>query len=226
MKDLKSRLIKHYFPLVLVSIIIGVIFHFVWTKKDLITLIADVSGYIAIVILSVSLLLGSINILFKRKNPVSSYFRRDISVTGGILAVIHSITGLFVHLRGNMWQYFLTKTNSVYSIRLDDFGLANYTGLISTILIILLLATSNDYSIAKLKTRNWKNIQRLTYLMFILAIVHVIYYRLNNFDLIYYFYMPMISVVLIFQAVGILLRIKSLKSVEAEKLIQKTTRIS
>jgi hypothetical protein len=54
----------------------------------------------------------------------------------------------------------------------------------------------------------------------------VIYYRLNNFDLIYYFYMPMISVVLIFQAVGILLRIKSLKSVEAEKLIQKTTRIS
>jgi len=159
---------------------------------------------------SISLMIGSINILFKRKNPASSYFRRDISITGGILAVIHSIFGLFAHLRGNMWQYFLTKTENGHVIRLDNFGLANYTGLVSTIIIILLLVTSNDYSLRKLTLKNWKNIQRLSYVMFIFAIIHVIYYRiiLKKSDLIYHFYLPLIIIVLTFQVIGMILRKK------------------
>lgn len=207
---MKDRLIKHYLPLLLFSIAIGVIFHLIWAKKDLITLITDVSGYISVVVISISLIIGSINILLNRKNPVSSYFRRDIGITGGILAVIHSVTGLFVHFRGNMWQYFSVKTNTGYQIRLDDFGLANYTGLISTLLIFVLLITSNDYFILKLRVANWKNIQRLSYLMFILAIIHVIYYRLNNPGLVYYFYLPITAVVLTFQASGFIRRIKNI----------------
>jgi len=109
-----------------------------------------------------------------------------------------------------MWQYFSVKTDSGYSIRLDDFGLANYTGLISTLLIIVLLATSNDYSLAKLKAPTWKNIQRLSYLMFIFAIIHVVYYRIvmTNLDLIYYFYIPVLAVVFIFQGAGLFVKIR------------------
>lgn len=209
---MKTRLLKHYLPLSLISIIIGTIFYFIWTKKDLITIITDVSGYIAIVLISVSLTIGSINILLNRINPTSSYFRRDIGVFSGILVLIHSLFGLFVHLRGNMWQYFFHKTNNGYSIRFDDFGLANYTGLLSALLIIALLVTSNDYFVVQLKVTIWKNIQRLSYLMFILAIIHIIFYRLNNPGLIYYFYLPLAAVVLIFQASGFLKRINNDKT--------------
>lgn len=209
---MKTRLLKHYLPLSLISIIIGTIFYFIWTKKDLITIITDVSGYIAIVLISVSLTIGSINILLNRINPTSSYFRRDIGVFSGILVLIHSLFGLFVHLRGNMWQYFFHMTKNAYSIRLDDFGLANYTGLLSALVIIVLLVTSNDYFVVQLKVTFWKNIQRLSYLMFILAIIHIIFYRLNNPGLIYYFYLPLAAVVLIFQASGFLKRIKNDKT--------------
>ena len=209
MNTMKSRFMKHYLPLTSVSILVGIILHNVWPKKVLITLITDVSGYIAIVLLSISLIIGAINVLMKRKNPVSSYFRRDIGIAGGILAVIHSITGLFVHMRGNMWQYFSVQTTTGYKIRLDDFGIANYTGLLSALLVVALIVTSNDYFILKLRAKKWKNFQRLSYLMFILAIIHVVYYRLNNPGLVYSFYLPMVACVLALQISGFTIRIKN-----------------
>ena len=209
MNTIKSRFSKHYFPLISVTILVGIILHNVWPKKDLITLITDVSGYIAIVLLSISLIIGAINVVMKRKNPVSSYFRRDIGISGGILAIIHSITGLFVHMRGNMWQYFSVQTSTGYKIRLDDFGIANYTGLLSALLVVALIVTSNDYFILKLRAKKWKNFQRLSYLMFILAIIHVVYYRLNNPGLVYSFYLPMVACVLALQISGFTIRIKN-----------------
>ena len=199
---MNSRFLNHYLPLISVTILLGFILHNVWPKKDFITLITDVSGYIAIVILSISLIIGAINILLKRKNPLSSYLRRDFGISGGIIAVSHSITGLFVHMRGNMWQYFSVQTAFGYKIRLDGFGIANYTGLLSALLVVALIVTSNDYFIVKLRATKWKNIQRLSYLMFILAIIHVIYYRLKNPGLLYSFYLPMVAVVLAFQSYG------------------------
>jgi methionine sulfoxide reductase heme-binding subunit len=162
-----------------------------------------------VIIILFSLIIGTINLLKKRANPVSTYFRRDFSIIGGILVIIHSVCGLFVHFRGNNWQYFLTKNQLGYSIRLDGFGLANYTGLISVLIIILLLVTSNDFLLRKLKPNCWKNIQRLSYFMFVFAIIHCIYYRIvaDNFTRIFYLYIPAFLIVLTFQIIGIWLKL-------------------
>jgi sulfoxide reductase heme-binding subunit YedZ len=95
-------------------------------------------------------------------------------------------------------------TDHRYSIRLDNFGLANYSGLISALIIILLLLTSNDYFLKKLNQTNWKNIQRFSYLMFILGIIHCILYRIvkENLSFIYSFYLPLFTIVLTFQLTG------------------------
>jgi methionine sulfoxide reductase heme-binding subunit len=215
MNDTITRLKKHYLPLLSLVLIACVIFYIGWTNRDTITFITQATGYISIIILSISLIIGPVNILLKIKNPISTYLRRDISVIGGILALIHSIAGLFVHLRGNNWQYFLNKTEFGYSIRTDNFGLANYTGLISALIIILLLITSNDYSLKKLNTTYWKNIQRLSYLMFILAIIHCFYYRIvkGNLNLIYSFYIPLFIIVLTFQMIGMRLKLTKQKDI-------------
>jgi len=107
MQNLRLRFFKHYIPLSILTLIIGTSFFYLWTKKDLITLITNVTGYIAFVLLSASLIIGTMNYILKGFSPVSTYFRRDISVFGGVLAIIHSACGLFVHLLGNIWQYFL-----------------------------------------------------------------------------------------------------------------------
>jgi sulfoxide reductase heme-binding subunit YedZ len=215
MNDTITRLKKHYLPLLSLVLIACVIFYIGWTNRDTITFITQATGYISIIILSISLIIGTVNILLKIKNPISTYLRRDISIIGGILALIHSIAGLFVHLRGNNWQYFLNKTEFGYSIRTDNFGLANYTGLISALIIVLLLITSNDYLLKKLNSTNWKNIQRLSYLMFILAIIHCFYYRIvkGNLNLIYSLYIPLFIIVLTFQMIGMWLKLTKQKDI-------------
>lgn len=173
-------------------------------KWDFITLIADSSAYMAIVLIAGSLIIGPINILLKYKNPTSTYFRRDIGISAGVITLIHSICGLFVHLRGQMWKYFFERNDQGYFIPFDDFRLANYTGLLSTLLIVAVLVTSNDYSMMKLTVTRWKNIQRLSYVMFLFAIVHVIYFRrvMDNPSLLYSFYLPLLVVVAGFQGIG------------------------
>jgi methionine sulfoxide reductase heme-binding subunit len=208
MNNIALRFKKHYLPLVSLVFIVGLIFYFNRANRNTITFITQASGYISLIILAFSLLIGPKNLLLKTKNPVSSYFRRDISIVGGTLAVLHSITGLFVHLRGKTWLYFLDKNENGYSIRHDNFGLANYTGLISALIIILLLLTSNDYLIKKLNPSNWKNLQRLSYLMFILILIHCYYYRIGkeNLTIFYVLYIPLITVVLTFQIIGVWLK--------------------
>jgi sulfoxide reductase heme-binding subunit YedZ len=127
-----------------------------------------------------------------------------MGITAGVFTLIHSIFGLFVHLRGHMWKYFFERNEHGFFIPFDDFRLANYTGMVSTLLIVVVLVTSNDYSLLKLKAPRWKNIQRLSYFMFLFAIIHVIYYRLvmNNLNLLYSFYLPMIAVVIGLQGLG------------------------
>lgn len=212
MNNLKERLKIHYLPLLSIVLIASLIFHYNWPKRDTITFITGASGYISLIMITFSLLIGPFNLLFKRINPISTYFRRDMGITGGVLAVIHSVAGLFVHLRGSNWKYFLNKTEAGYSIRLDDFGLANYTGLISGLIIVALLMTSNDFSFRKLNPFIWKNIQRFAYLAFIFAIIHSVYYKIvqTNLVLIWYLYLPLLLVVILFQIIGIRIRIRKI----------------
>jgi methionine sulfoxide reductase heme-binding subunit len=106
MNEFNLRLKKHYLPVLSMVFIAGLIFYLNKANRDTITFITQASGYISIFILAISLIIGPVNIMLKHKNPVSTYLRRDISIIGGTLAIIHSITGLFVHLRGKNWQYF------------------------------------------------------------------------------------------------------------------------
>jgi len=209
MNETVSRLKKHYLPLLSLVLLAVVIFYFERGNRDTVTFITQATGYISLMILTISLIIGSVNLLLKHKNPVSTYLRRDISIIGGALAVIHSITGLFVHLRGKPWLYFFTKTDNGYSIRLDNFRLANYTGLISVLIIILLIIISNDYFLKKLNPVRWKNIQRLSYLMFILTLIHCYFYRIGkeNLNLFFWFYIPLFTIVLTFQIIGVRLNL-------------------
>lgn len=205
MHEITLRLRKHYFPLSALVLLTGLIFYMNRGNRDIIAFITQASGYTSLILLSVSLIIGPIRLLLKKINPVSTYLRRDISILGGTLAIIHSVAGLFVHLRGKTWLYFLEKTEDGYHIRHDNFGLANYTGLISAMIILVMLITSNDYFLKKLAPAKWKNIQRSSYLMFILIIIHCYYYTIGkeNPGLIYLFYLPLFTIILIFQMIGV-----------------------
>src|SRR5215471_3115707 len=58
------------------------------------------SAYASLVMFAATLVIGPLNVLRGRPNPVSSYLRRDIGIWAGLLALVHVVVGLQVHLRG------------------------------------------------------------------------------------------------------------------------------
>ncbi|MEX2282281.1 MAG: ferric reductase-like transmembrane domain-containing protein [Gemmatimonadota bacterium] len=134
------------------------------------------TGYVALGLLALTLLTGPANLLLDRRNPVSSYLRRDAGTWTAIFSVVHVILGLQVHGTGKIsgfLDYFIARDGGVLR---NSFGLANYTGLVGVVIVLGLLAISSDAALRKLKARPWKRLQRLNYALFVLVILHAIFY--------------------------------------------------
>jgi sulfoxide reductase heme-binding subunit YedZ len=129
------------------------------------------AAYVAMIFLAWSLLLGPLNVLRSRPNPISFNLRRDVSIWAGLLALLHTAVGLTVHLRGRMWMYFFAKLHPL-KLQKTQFGFANYTGLIAALLFLGLLLISNDLSLRSFGTKRWKTLQRMAYVAFALTLVH------------------------------------------------------
>ena len=148
--------------------------------RDVISKASFATAYPAAFLLALTLVLGPWNLLRRRRNPISSDLRRDIGIWAGIVGVVHAAVGQCVHLRGRPWLYYVYGPQEhphTFPVRHDLFGLANYTGAISVLLLALLLATSNDYSLRRLGTPGWKKLQRWNYAVFALAAVHSFAYQ-------------------------------------------------
>lgn len=141
-------------------------------------------GYVALLLLLFTLLISVWSLLRNKKLlPLQYDVRRDVGIWAGILGILHSIVGLFVHFRDkpNSFLYYFIfppETSSSFPLRYDLFGLANYTGLFGFLLVALLLAISNDFSLKKLGNKRWKNLQRLNYLFFGFVFLHSVIYAL------------------------------------------------
>jgi len=143
-------------------------------RQDLISHFSIATAYPALVLTAAALVLGPWNVLRGRHNPVSFDSRRDLGIWAGVMAVIHTVVGLNVHLRGRPWLYFVDEHKR---IRHDVFGFSNDTGLIAALLFLLLLAISNDLSLRRLGTRRWKSLQRWTYVAAALTGLHAVAYQ-------------------------------------------------
>ena len=175
----RLRLLKHHLVLLVLSVSVIAALYFTRPYKDGVTRASFATAYPALALLCATLLIGPWAIVRKRKNPLSSDLRRDIGIWAGILGILHSAVGQCVHLRGRPWLYYVyaAKEHHDFPLRHDLFGLANYTGAVSALLLIMLLATSNDYSLRALGTPQWKQLQRWNYAVFALAAVHSFAYQ-------------------------------------------------
>jgi sulfoxide reductase heme-binding subunit YedZ len=177
---LAPRLIRHHVPLLALSFASVATLYATRPYKDILSRASFATAYPALVLLAVTLLIGPWNVLRRRANPVSSDLRRDIGIWAGILSVVHTAVGQCVHLRGRPWLYYVygpTEHHHAFPIRRDLFGVANYTGAVGALVVIVLLATSNDYSLRAMGTRAWKKFQRWNYAVFALVAIHAFGYQ-------------------------------------------------
>ena len=207
---LQARLLAHHLPLLLLSALSVATLYYTRSFKDVLSRASFALAYPALALIAATLLLGPWNILRKRKNPVSSDLRRDIGIWAGILSLLHTAVGQCVHLRGRPWLYYFYRDSERHTLpfRHDLFGFANYTGLISALILIALLATSNDYSLRILGTPRWKQLQRWNYGAAALAAIHTFAYQTSEHQALPFVTSAGICVVatLILQAAGFLRR--------------------
>ncbi|HYN80301.1 MAG TPA: ferric reductase-like transmembrane domain-containing protein [Gemmatimonadaceae bacterium] len=131
------------------------------------------TAYVGLLLLAATLLVGPLSDRSGRATPVSTNLRRDIGIWAAIGGLMHTVVGLQVHMRGQVVRYFVPDTEmGALSKGAIAFLSANYTGLAATLLLVLLLAISNDLALRSLGTARWKRIQRLNYLLFALVVVH------------------------------------------------------
>lgn len=147
-------------------------------NRLLIARLTTATGYVALGLLGLTLLIGPGNLLLRRRTPISSYLARDVGMWATIVSVIHVIAGFFVHgppapLVKRILFYFFAPDGRPLT---DSFGWGNWTGLAATLIVVGLLAISSDAALRKLKAKWWKNLQRLNYALFALVIAHAIFY--------------------------------------------------
>lgn len=135
-------------------------------------------GYLSLLLVCVTLLIGPLNLLRQRRNPVNIDVRRDIGIWAGITGCLH----VLLVLRGNIANgqallYFLRQDSTPL---LTIFGLSNDAGLFATLLLVLLLVLSNTFSLRLLKGKRWKWLQRLTYPLALLVLAHTFGFQYLN----------------------------------------------
>lgn len=172
------RWIRHHLPLFLINIAAVGALYLTRPYPDPITRLSFATAYPALLLLVLTLLLGPWRMLGGARVPVSFDLRRDVGIWAGILSVVHTGFGQMVHLRGRPWLYYVypPRPHHSFPIRHDVFGFANESGLLATLLVVLLLATSNDISLRRLGAAKWKSLQRFNYALLALTAVHACLY--------------------------------------------------
>ena len=202
----KTKRIRQHLAIGLCTILTILGIFFLMEAKNIMFRVSMATAYASFALIGCSLALGPWNIFRNRPNPVHSDLRRDIGIWGGMLGIIHVVFGFQRHMGGKFWLYFFypEKESHLIPLRYDTFGFANYTGLGSTLVLILLLALSNNVSLRKLGTQKWKSLQRWNYVNFLLIILHGAAYQFLVKRSIAWvaIFLFMVVVVVIFQAGG------------------------
>lgn len=176
----RRRLVVHHVPLAIFTLVGLAVFALVAPSHGGISLSQVVisTGYVATVLLAVTLLVGPANLILRRRNPVSTYLRRDLGVWTALWSLVHVVLAFqqgAMH-GGGMFrfvEFFVVDGKPL----INDFGWGNWTGLAATVIVVALLVTSTDRVMRELSGRRWKMIQRFNYAVFVLVVVHAIFYR-------------------------------------------------
>jgi sulfoxide reductase heme-binding subunit YedZ len=188
------RLVRHHVPLAVLSMMVMGIIYALLAHESRISRLTVATAYIGLILLAGTLLLGPLNILRARPNPISTDLRRDVGIWAALCGFAHVIIGFFTHFPGEPWLFFFNGGR--IPLRLDIFGITNYLGLAATLILVLLLALSNDWALRRMGTWRWKALQRFNYILLGLVTVHALaYFSYENRG------MPFISVLALVVAI-------------------------
>jgi sulfoxide reductase heme-binding subunit YedZ len=174
-----SRRAVRHFAIGFVTAVVAVAVYLLVRSPSTARRLTLATAYPGLALLAATLWLGPWYVLRGRRSPVSVGWRRDLGIWAAILAAIHTVVGLRVHFRGDWRRYFLSprQDGGLPRLRVDGMGWANHAGLAALLLLLVLLAISNDIALRRLGPVRWKAIQRWNYAAFALVGAHAVVFQ-------------------------------------------------
>lgn len=174
---IRKRVLWHHLPLGGgISALVALLYVAI-PSSDVVFRLSMGTGYAGLGLLAGTMLLGPLNVLRNRPNPVSTDLRRDVGIWAALVSIIHTVVGWQVHFRGQAWKYFFEEP-ALWGFRLDLFGVANYTGSAAGVIALGLLGLSNDWALRTMGVKRWKALQRWNYGLFALVALHGVIYQI------------------------------------------------
>lgn len=136
------------------------------------------TAYVGLALFAVTLSIGAWQLTRTGRVPLSSDLRRDLGIWTALVSMAHVGVGLQVHMSSMVMYFFVRNASGWWLPRIDAFGLSNWAGLAATLLLVLLLSLSNDWSLRRLGRTRWKALQRCAYAGAVLVVLHGVVYQL------------------------------------------------
>lgn len=137
-------------------------------------------AYSSLIMLAVTLSIGSVNLLRHRSNPVHNALRRAFGVGTALFALMHLMIAITIHWDGwaLWWQFIrLNDAGLPITLRLDEHGIANNIGLALAGILTCLVGLSTNRAIKGLGLHRWKRAQQFVYISAILMFIHGLLYQ-------------------------------------------------
>lgn len=173
-----ARKVRHFYLFILACLFVYV-FHQFMQHEQVVQSISISTAYTSLLFFAATLSIGPVYIFLYKRNPVSIYLRRDLGIWSAIIALIHTLAGLQVHLQGKFLHYFIYPPENAHNIpvRYDPFGLTNHLGVVCILILVILLFLSNNRSLQKMGKDKWKKWQRSTYFLVAAIPIHGLIYQ-------------------------------------------------
>jgi sulfoxide reductase heme-binding subunit YedZ len=133
-----------------------------------------VTAYLCLGLLCAGLAIGPIRAIRSGRPTVNNYLRRDIGIWAGLTGLAHLVIATALSMSPEYMEAFVAIANTPPSeaVRTALFTWSTIAGLVIGVLLLILLALSNDRTLQWLGIRWWKRVHRLSYLAFALTAAH------------------------------------------------------
>lgn len=105
-------------------------------------------------------------------------WRRELGIWVGITSALHVLLILIEWVKWDLRSLFFVFHPNLNTWIPDPrtFGIGNVIGVVALVYVVLLVATSNDFSMKRLGSAGWKFVQQRSYTLFVLTVVHAAAY--------------------------------------------------
>jgi sulfoxide reductase heme-binding subunit YedZ len=129
------------------------------------------------------MLIGPAAVLWKPLTRFTSY-RREVGIWFFLISAVHGYLILDGWVRWGVWEFFgyqyIPQLETYLRVE-SGFGLSNLMGLVALVLALVLASTSFDKAVSWLGVSSWKWLHMLSYVIFYLAALHVVYFAFIHY---------------------------------------------